>query len=349
MVKAIYEKLKMPDFIITYGPILLSIGLLIFAFYPSQSLLKKLLGFTALVSVAVILGLQFSSAIAQPFGFEAKILIIPLIMLIMFAMGVQLQKKEFIQILKAPKAIGIGLLLQFLIMPIVGALLAFFSNLPPEVAAGIILVGCSPSGVASNVMTYLAKGNLPLSLTLTACATLLAPLFTPLLMLALAKTYIDVDPMALFLSTTKMVVVPIVLGLIVHPLLKNNLSQLKPLLEWTAKLSITIIIAISTALGQKTLAMIGGTLLLFVLLHNLIGYFLGFHCAKLFKLSQEDTRTICIEVGMQNSGLATGLALELGKLTTMGLASTLFGPVMNSTGSILASIFSNSSSSTSKK
>jgi len=144
-------------------------------------------------------------------------------------------------------------------------------------------------------------------------------------------------------------VVPILLGLIIHPLLKKNLSRLKPLLEWTAKLSITIIIAISTALGQKTLAMIGGTLLLFVLLHNLIGYFLGFHCAKLFKLSKEDTRTICIEVGMQNSGLATGLALELGKLTTMGLASTLFGPVMNSTGSILASIFSNSSNSSSKK
>ncbi|MGB2554882.1 MAG: bile acid:sodium symporter family protein [Flavobacteriaceae bacterium] len=337
----------MPEFIIIYGPILFSIGLLIFAFYPSQSLLKKLLGFTALVSAAVILGLKFPSAIAQPFGFAAKTLIIPLIMLIMFAMGVQLQKKEFIQILKAPKAIGIGLLLQFLIMPIVGAVLAFFSNLPPEVAAGIILVGCSPSGVASNVMTYLAKGNLPLSLTLTACATLLAPLFTPLLMLALAKTYIDVNPMALFLSTTKMVVVPIVLGLIVHPLLSNNLSRLKPLLEWTAKLSITIIIAISTSLGQKTLAMIGGTLLLFVLLHNLMGYFFGFHCAKLFKLSQEDTRTICIEVGMQNSGLATGLALELGKLTTMGLASTLFGPVMNSTGSILASIFSNSSNTSS--
>ena len=333
----------------TYGPILLSIGFLIFAFYPSSFLLKKLLGFTALISAAVILGLQFPSSFAQPFGFEAKALIIPLIMLIMFAMGVQLQKTEFIQILKNPKAIAVGLLLQFLIMPIVGAVLAYFSNLPAEVAAGIILVGSSPSGVASNVMTYLAKGNLSLSLTLTACATLLAPLFTPLLILALAKTYIDVDPMALFVSTTKMVVVPIALGLIVHPFLKNNLNRLKPALEWTAKLSITIIIAISTALGQKTLAMIRGTLLLFVLLRNLIGYFLGFHCAKLFKLSQEDTRTICIEVGMQNSGLATGLALELGKLTTMELASTLFGPVMNSTGSILASLFSNTITKTSTK
>jgi BASS family bile acid:Na+ symporter len=255
----------------------------------------------------------------------------------MFGMGTSMSVNDFIGVAKMPKGVMVGILCQLTIMPLVGFALAIFTNFPPEIAAGVILIGCSPSGLASNVMSYLAKANLALSITITAVATLLAPLSTPLLMKLLAGTFIEINILDMMWSIVKMVIIPIGAGLLFNKLLSGKAKWLDEAMPVVSMLGIAFIIVIITAAGRDSLLEIGAILIAVVLIHNLLGYNLGYWAARLFRMDERDCRTIAIEVGMQNGGLASGIAKEMGKIATIGLAPAVFGPLMNITGSILAS------------
>jgi BASS family bile acid:Na+ symporter len=255
----------------------------------------------------------------------------------MFGMGTSMSIGDFAEVVKAPKGVMVGVTAQLGIMPIMGFALAKFSNFPPEIAAGIVLIGCSPSGVASNVMAYLAKANLALSITITSISTLLAPFVTPLLMKFLAGEFIEIDVLDMMWSIIKMIILPLGAGILLNRLRGDKGKWMDKALPVISMLGIGLIIVVITAAGRDSLLDIGGILMLLVLIHNLFGYMLGYWYARLLRLNEQDSRTIALEVGMQNGGLASGIANSLGKIATMGLAPAVFGPLMNITGSVLAS------------
>jgi len=210
------------------------------------------------------------------------------------------------------------------------------SGLPPEIAAGIVLVGCSPSGLASNVMAYISGANLALSLTLTAVSTLIAPIIMPLYMSWFAGQFVPIDTVAMFWSIIKIVILPIVLGLVFNHFFHGRFDILDRAMPKVSMIAIAIIITVITAAGRDSLISIGVLLIVLVLVHNVLGYVLGYSSAKLCGMDESSCRTIAFEVGMQNSGLASGIALEMGRVASMGLAPAVFGPLMNITGSSLA-------------
>jgi len=270
-------------------------------------------------------------------GFPLANLITPLIQLIMFGMGTSMGFQDFAGVIRHPKGVFIGVFSHFMIMPCMGFLLANVSGFQPEIAAGIILIGCSPNGMASNVMSYMAKANLPLSITITAVSTLLSPFVTPALMKLLAGAFIEIHLLDMMWDILKMVIIPIGAGLAFNQLFHGKIKWLDNLMPKISMAGIAIIIAIITASGRDSLLHIGPQLMLLVLIHNLSGYLFGYGCGRLFRMSEKDCRTMAIEVGMQNGGLASGIAKEMGKLATVGLAPAVFGPLMNITGSLLAS------------
>ena len=299
--------------------------------------LLKGLSFTLIIFAAVALALYHPEYFQSWDGFKLSGLIIPLIQLIMFGMGTSMSLQDFGSVIKTPKGVVIGVLSQFMIMPLVGFMLASLTNFPPEIAAGIVLIGCSPSGLASNVMSYLAKANLALSITVTATTTLMAPFVTPVLMKLFAGALIEIDILKMMWDIIKMIIIPIGAGLIFNKLLSGRSQWLDKAMPIVSMFGIAFIITIITAAGRESLLTIGPALIGVVLIHNLFGYFLGYWSARLFKMPERDCRTIAIEVGMQNAGLASGIAKEMGKIATVGLAAAVFGPVMNITGSTLAS------------
>ncbi|MGM5469982.1 bile acid:sodium symporter family protein [Flavobacteriaceae bacterium LMO-SS05] len=318
------------------GPlVMVSFALLAFGFSGFKSLRSYV--FTAAIFAGVAVSLYYPQYFVQIGDFKLTGLIIPLIQIIMFGMGTTMSINDFAGVIKTPKGVMIGVVAQLAIMPIMGFILAKISNFPPEIAAGIVLIGCSPSGVASNVMAYLAKANLALSITITSVSTLLAPFVTPLLMKLLAGEFIEIDVLTMMWSIVKMIILPIGLGLLFNKLRGDNAKWLDKIMPFVSMLGIGLIIVVITAAGRNSLLEIGGILMLLVLVHNLFGYTLGYWFAILFGMSERDARTISIEVGMQNGGLASGIANSLGKIATMGLAPAVFGPLMNVTGSILAS------------
>lgn len=292
--------------------------------------------YTILIFAAVCLAMYHPEYFINYHGFYFTALITPFIQLIMFGMGTAMSLKDFAAVGKSPQLVCIGVLCQVTIMPFLGFTLASLSNLPSEIAAGIILIGCSPSGMASNVIAYLAKANLALSITITTLSTLIAPLSTPLLMKFLAGTFVEIDTMTMMWDIVKMVILPIGAGLVVNKLVKGKqwISNSMPLVSM---FGIVCIIVVITASGQASLKQIGLWLMFLVFLHNTLGYGLGYGVGKLLKLDERDCRTLAIETGMQNGGLASGIAKEMGKIATVGLAPAVFGPLMNITGSLLAS------------
>ena len=288
---------------------------------------------------AVVAALTYPQYFTKIGDFNLKNLIVPLLQIIMFGMGTAMSLKDFVSVARMPKAVGIGLACQLTIMPIVGFCIAYSFNFPPEIAAGIILVGCSPSGLASNVMAYISKSNLALSVSLTAVATLLAPITTPLLMKIFAGEFIPIDFWAMMWSITKIVILPIIAGLIFNHLLHGKATWLDRAMPIVSMLGIGIIIVVITAAGREHLLEIGLALVLASFIHNILGYVLGYNACRLFNLDEKSRRSIAFEVGMQNSGLASGIALEMGRVATLGLAPSVFGPMMNVTGSSLASFW----------
>lgn len=379
---------------------LLIIGFASFAL--ASGTIRKLKGFaySFWIVTAVCVSMSYPGIFIGVGDFKFKLLIVPLLQIIMFGMGSQMSLKDFAGVIKMPKGVIVGVVCQFTIMPIVGITIATIFNFPPEIAAGIVLVGSSPSGMASNVMSFIAKANLALSVTLTACATLLSPLLTPLLMKVFAGQLIEINFWSMMVGIFNMVILPICAGLIfnlfsngikskrdaiiqlasyllimflknfiafqttematmtflsklgtdilifgVLPILgvyifkyfaKGDKKVLDRLLSLVSMLGIGIIITIITAAGRDSLMEVGLLLILACFLHNMFGYSLGYGLSKLLRMNEQDCRTIALEVGMQNGGLASGLALQMGKVATVGLAPAVFGPMMNITGSSLA-------------
>jgi len=310
------------------------------AFAVNRNTNFKNFSFTFYVLAGVSLALQFPQIFVHWGSFETKKLIVPLLQVIMFGMGTTISLQDFYGVIRMPKGVFVGLLCQFSIMPFLGFSLGSYFDFPPEIAAGIILIGSCPGGLASNVMAYLARANVALSITLTTLSTLIAPFITPLLMNLLAGTFIPIDPFAMMQSIMKMVILPVILGLIVHQLFIKRMQFIMTILPKISMLAIVLIIVIITANGRDALLTIGFYLFYAALIHNLAGYTLGYWGCKLLQLDEKDCRTIAFEVGMQNGGLASGIAVELGRVSTLGLAPAIFGPWMNISGTVLASWWS---------
>jgi bile acid:Na+ symporter, BASS family len=296
--------------------------------------------YTICIILAVIIAYNFPQFFLESNGIKSSILILPMLQIIMFGMGTTVSADDFAEVFKSPKSVIIGLVCQFIIMPGLGFLLAHTVNFPPEIAAGILLIGCSPSGLASNVMCMIAKANVALSVTITTLATLLSPFLTPLLMKILGGELIEINFWNMVWDITKIVILPIGLGYIINQFFSDITQKFQKILPYLSMIGIGVVIVVVTASGQKSLQTVGGMLILVVMIHNIGGYLLGYTSAKLLKMSEQDCRTVALEVGMQNSGLASGLANQLGKIATLGLAAALFGPIMNITGSILSSWWS---------
>jgi bile acid:Na+ symporter, BASS family len=296
--------------------------------------------YTLCIIIAATIAYIFPQYFISVGDFQLKELIIPLLQVIMFGMGTTMSYDDFLGVIKMPKAVIVGLVCQFTIMPFLGFGIATAFNFPPEIAAGIILVGCSPSGLASNVMSYIAKANVALSITITSFATLLAPILTPFLMKMLGEQFIEIDFWGMTLDISKMIIIPVGIGFLLNKLLKERGAWLQQILPIISMSGIALIIVIITAAGQKSLQTVGLALVFATLLHNIGGFILGYWGARLFKLPEQDCRTVAIEVGLQNAGLASGLAKAMGKLATVGIAPALFGPIMNVNGSLLASFWS---------
>jgi len=279
--------------------------------------------------------------------------VIPFIMFIMFCMGTTLSFDDFRRILLMPHAVLIGVSLQFLIMPFVGKGIAMVFTSNSEVAAGIVITGSSPGGVASNVITYLANGNVALSVTMTAFSTLFAPVMTPAMTKLLAGAYIPVDFWKMMRSIIQMVIIPIGSGLFVHTFLEK-MGEVHPfytrlygfIMKTLPKLSMFVIAfacAIMTANARDKLLV--GTIVISVVVsvvfHNLSGLFLGYMGARLFRLRERECRTIAIEVGLQNSGMAAGLALSVLKSELASIPGVVYSSWHNITGALLASWWRN--------
>ncbi|WP_254640151.1 bile acid:sodium symporter family protein [Chitinophaga sp. GbtcB8] len=293
--------------------------------------------YTLMIFAAVTAALYYPQPFINPQGYDLSKLITPLIQIIMFGMGTSMSLRDFYGVVKMPAGVFVGITCHFTIMPLVGLLLATTLHFPPEIAAGVILIGSAPCGMASNVISYLAKANLALSVTLTAVSTLLAPFITPLLMQWLAGNYIEISVQKMMWDIAKMVLIPVAGGLIFNHFLSGKIGWLDKLMPKLSMAAIAFIIVIITAHGRESLLTVGPLLVIAGLVHNLSGYTLGYWFCRLIRMKEQDCRTIAIEVGMQNGGLASAIAKEMGRIATVGLAPAIFGPVMNITGSLLAS------------
>ena len=357
--------------------------------------------YTAWIIAAVVAGMIFPNAFIKwgSVDLRNKWLILVVVQLVMFGMGIQMSLKDFSGLGSTGRGVLIGLLCHFSIMPIVGFLLTKIFHFDPEIAAGIILIGSCSSGLASNVMVYIARANLVLSVAVTAMATLAAPFLTPLLMKLLAGTLIHIKFINMMMEIIKIVIVPIgagllhdylknasprgwrnvmvamiasVIGLIALPfglwnILEANLSpaalesvsvlaffggavivgvfyhwlskkipKLDDFMPYLSMFGIVYFTTVTTAAGRDNLMNVGLLLFFASVFHNAAGYFFGYWLSRAFKFDKNSSRTIAFEVGLQNGGMASGLAGGMGKLGTVGLAAAVFSPWMNITGSILA-------------
>jgi bile acid:Na+ symporter, BASS family len=381
-------------------------GLLLIAGFIAMALavrgFQKLKGYsyTLWIFTAVTASMFYPHLFISIGSFQLKKLIIPLLQIIMFGMGSQMSFQDFTGVIKMPKGVFVGVASHYIIMPLVGFCIAGIFHFPPEIAAGIILIGCVPSGLASNVMSFLAKANLALAVTVGAISTLLSPFLTPLLMKWFGGQYIEVSFWSMMLDILNMIILPIVAGFIFNLFskgevkLKSKVIQLasyaiiilltnlvymksrnadfsaflvqfarsmgwffflpmagsvilsyfvrgentymEKILSLISMVGIAAIVTVITASGRDSLLKVGALLMVTSILHNLTGYTLGYWLSWLVGMPEKDRRTIAFEVGMQNGGLASGLALQMGKVATVGLAPAIFGPLMNVTGSVLA-------------
>ena len=356
--------------------------------------------YTAWIIVAIVCGMLYPSAFLSwgSFDLRNKWVIMFIVQLVMFGMGTQMSFRDFGHIKTMGKGVFVGVLSQFTIMPLVGFTLTKIFNFEPEIAAGIILIGSCSSGLASNVMVYLARANLTLSVTLTSVATLLAPIMTPFWMKVLAGTYVEVKFWDMFVQIIQIVIVPIgaamlydvfntgskkwvkrvnsvfafsVVWLLLQILWMWNLqtqhlpagwlkvaelfnffcgaviigklyfmaTRFQPKVRnFMPKLSMFGIVyftLVTTAAARENILSIGLLMLLASVIHNSLGYTFGYGLSRLFGLDKNSCRTVALEVGLQNGGMASGLAGVMGKLATLGLAAAVFSPWMNISGSVL--------------
>ena len=264
----------------------------------------------------------------------------PMLGVIMFGMGLTLSPHDFKVVLSRPKDILIGCLAQFTVMPLLACLLAWCFSLPKELALGVILVGCCPGGTASNVITYLAKGDLALSVGMTATSTLLAPLLTPLLVWLMAGTMVDVDTVGMLKSIVYVVIAPIAIGLLCQRFLPRMTKSVTPYLPAFSSLAIAITVGIVVSHNADRLMLGGMIVVLVVMIHNLSGLVLGFAIGRLLRLSRPKSVALSIEVGMQNSGLASSLAvLHFAAFPLATIPGAVFSVWHNISGALAAKLF----------
>ena len=265
----------------------------------------------------------------------------PMLGVIMFGMGLTLSPQDFRIVFSRPKDIIIGCLAQFTVMPLLALGLSWAFALPKELALGVILVGCCPGGTASNVITYLAKGDLALSVGMTAMSTLLAPLLTPLLVWLLAGTMVEVDTIGMLLSIVYVVIAPIVVGLIFQRYLPKFTKNTVPYLPAFSSIVIAFVVGIVVSHNADRLLVGGMIVVLVVMLHNLCGLSLGYIIGRLLGLAEPKKRAISIEVGMQNSGLASSLAtLHFAAYPLATIPGAIFSVWHNISGALVARIYS---------
>ena len=301
--------------------------------------LLKLTQFVSKTFALWVLLFAFLAFVSPEAFLEIRGYIPYLIGIVMFGMGITLTFNDFSEVVKHPKSVIVGVVGQFVIMPAIAFALAKLFVLPTDLAIGVILVGACPGGTSSNVMTYLAKGNTALSVACTTISTLLAPLLTPIIFYVLASQWIDIDASAMFASVLKMVLFPIFLGLVIRALFKKQMAQISQTMPLVSVIAIVLILAAVVA-GSKD-KIIDSGLLIFgvVVLHNCLGYLVGFIAAKALRLNNYDSKAIAIEVGMQNSGL--GAALATAHFNPIAaVPSAVFSFWHNVSGPILANYFS---------
>jgi BASS family bile acid:Na+ symporter len=375
-------------------------GQFVFAFvHRMTATTSRALIFPACVGVAVALGMLQPALFSEYFGYDLKLLIVPLIQIIMFGMGAKLSGNDFVRVFVVPWPVFIGVALHYTVMPLTGYTIARMFGFPAEVAAGVILVGSVSSGTASNLIAYLSGANVALAVTVTACSTLVSPFMTPFLMKILAGRFVPIDFMKMFLEILNMVMAPVVAGLIANQILYgknpsfkragylatlglstlcsgfvigfspmrffgplqsgaalgliliglvclaklfvnvlrnrefNWMDRVLPIVSMTG---ICVIIAIITSRSRNQLMNVGLALIAAAMIHNFVGYVLGYWLARAARLDKITSRTVAIEVGMQNAGMASGLAMSVLQSAEAALAPAIFGPWMNISGAILA-------------
>lgn len=260
--------------------------------------------------------------------------------IVMFGMGLTLRPRDFSEVFTRPFEVLIGIVGQFVLMPVIAYGLCTLLGLPPEIAVGVILVGCCPGGTASNVMTFLGKGDVPLSVTISACTTLLAPLVTPALIYVFAHQWVEVDPMSMFLSIVNIVIIPIVGGVVVNAFFGKIVRPVVPALPLVSVVAIVAIVCAVVSVSQQQIASTGLLIFAVVVLHNCLGLAFGYVLAKFFKLSLPKRKALSIEVGMQNSALGVALAMTYFNPLS-AVPSAIFSVWHNISGPILATIFAN--------
>lgn len=363
----------------------------------------KSVAFTAWVFTFVAASMVWPSAFGTWFGYDLAIFISPLVQIIMFGMGTKLSLDDFKRVIVMPWPVFIGILLQYTVMPVAGLMIAKLLGFPPEIAAGIVLIGSVSSGVASNLIVYLSGGSVALAVTLTAVSTLMSPFMTPFLMKTLAGRMVEIDFLKMLLEILNMIVVPVVAGLVANRILygerpwsntarpltvitavgavlafgvsllpvqelgafgtlrtgamvglilialvalaklvvsvvaKRPNTWMDRVLPLVSMIGICVIIGIITARSRDKLLTVGVWLILAAIMHNAIGYLLGYWLSRAARLDETTARTVAVEVGMQNGGMASALAMTVLKSADAALAPAIFGPWMNISGSVLAS------------
>lgn len=297
--------------------------------------LSRFVGNTFALWVLVFSGLAYF----QPQWFIGlKVAIVPLLGLVMFGMGLTLKLDDFAALARQPWRVALGVVAHFLIMPGVAWLLCQLFHLPPEIAVGVILVGCCPSGTASNVMVWLSKGDLALAVAIAAVTTLLAPLLTPTLIWLLASAWLPVSFLDMFWSILQLVMLPIVLGVLAQKLLGTRVHAVVQVLPLVSVASIVLIVCTVVAASQAKIAESGLLIMAVVILHNSFGFLLGYLTGRFCKLPLAQRKSLALEVGMQNSGL--GAALASAHFSPLAaVPSALFSVWHNISGALLSTWF----------
>lgn len=265
-----------------------------------------------------------------------------LLMIVMFGMGLTIKPEDFAVVFLHPKDVLIGCVAQFTVMPILAYGLSRLFGLDPALTAGVVLVGTCPGGTSSNVITYFSKGNVPLSVGMTSVNTLLAPVLTPAITYFLLKTTVQVDVMSMFMSIVQVILIPIILGFVMNKLLGKFTQKLVTALPLVSTIAICLIVGAVVSHNAEKIFESGLLILIVVILHNLFGYICGFGVGKLFKMPPEKIKALSIEIGMQNSGLATSLAAStFPNLAMATVPGAVFSVWHNISGAILAAIYRN--------
>jgi BASS family bile acid:Na+ symporter len=266
---------------------------------------------------------------------DLRTLIVPTLGVIMFGMGVTLTTDDFKRVFLRPKDVGVGVITQYTVMPFIGFVLAKIFGLDPLLAAGVVLVGSCPGGTSSNVMTYLARGDVAFSVTMTSVSTILSPIMLPFLMYTYAGEWINVPVLKLFISTVQIILLPVGLGLLLRILIKDKIKYVLPVLPSVSSAAIIFIVAVIVAANSASIASVGLLVAVIAIIHNTFGFLIGYRVARFFGMDVNRARAVSIEIGMQNSGLAVALAnTYFGALAA--LPGAIFSVWMNISGSALA-------------